>query len=90
MPLLLLQKMRREFEYWYPFDLRVSGKDLIQVGAMALIAQAAGRKDQAPASSRRALDSVLRDLAQRVVVTRARWLERFGVEHVWIDVPNPV
>lgn len=24
--------MRREFEYWYPFDLRVSGKDLIQVG----------------------------------------------------------
>lgn len=33
-PLLLLQKMRREFEYWYPFDLRVSGKDLIQVGAM--------------------------------------------------------
>lgn len=28
----LLQKMKREFEYWYPFDLRVSGKDLIQVG----------------------------------------------------------
>lgn len=26
----LLQKMRTEFEYWYPFDLRVSGKDLIQ------------------------------------------------------------
>jgi len=26
----LLQNMRREFEYWYPFDLRVSGKDLIQ------------------------------------------------------------
>ena len=25
-----LQRMRREFEYWYPFDLRVSGKDLIQ------------------------------------------------------------
>lgn len=23
--------MRREFEFWYPFDLRVSGKDLIQV-----------------------------------------------------------
>jgi leucyl-tRNA synthetase len=22
--------MRTEFEYWYPFDLRVSGKDLIQ------------------------------------------------------------
>lgn len=27
----VLQTMRREFEYWYPFDLRVSGKDLIQV-----------------------------------------------------------
>ncbi|KAF2348893.1 Leucyl-tRNA synthetase class Ia archaeal/eukaryotic cytosolic [Trinorchestia longiramus] len=26
----VLQKMRREFEYWYPVDLRVSGKDLIQ------------------------------------------------------------
>jgi leucyl-tRNA synthetase len=25
-----LARMRREFEYWYPFDLRVSGKDLIQ------------------------------------------------------------
>lgn len=25
-----LQKMRREFEYWYPVDLRASGKDLIQ------------------------------------------------------------
>ena len=24
-----LAKMRREFEYWYPMDLRVSGKDLI-------------------------------------------------------------
>lgn len=24
-----LEKMRREFEYWYPLDLRVSGKDLI-------------------------------------------------------------
>jgi len=23
-------KMKREFEFWYPFDLRVSGKDLIQ------------------------------------------------------------
>ncbi|KAJ9539984.1 hypothetical protein OSB04_026490 [Centaurea solstitialis] len=29
-PLAFLEKMRREFEYWYPFDLRVSGKDLIQ------------------------------------------------------------
>lgn len=29
-PTELLQTMRREFEYWYPFDLRVSGKDLIQ------------------------------------------------------------
>ncbi|XP_019423387.1 PREDICTED: leucine--tRNA ligase, cytoplasmic-like isoform X2 [Lupinus angustifolius] len=26
----ILDKMKREFEYWYPFDLRVSGKDLIQ------------------------------------------------------------
>ncbi|CAN6457035.1 unnamed protein product [Victoria cruziana] len=26
----LLEKMKQEFEYWYPFDLRVSGKDLIQ------------------------------------------------------------
>ncbi|KAL2508186.1 ATP binding [Forsythia ovata] len=25
-----LTEMKREFEYWYPFDLRVSGKDLIQ------------------------------------------------------------
>ena len=25
----LLEKMRREFEYWYPVDLRVSGKDLV-------------------------------------------------------------
>ncbi|KAF9883481.1 cytosolic leucyl tRNA synthetase [Aspergillus nanangensis] len=25
-----LEKMRREFEYWYPLDVRVSGKDLIQ------------------------------------------------------------
>ncbi|KAL4743630.1 hypothetical protein BDV11DRAFT_92796 [Aspergillus similis] len=25
-----LQAMRREFEYWYPMDVRVSGKDLIQ------------------------------------------------------------
>ncbi|GAB2293376.1 hypothetical protein Dimus_027575 [Dionaea muscipula] len=26
----LLKKMKQEFEYWYPYDLRVSGKDLIQ------------------------------------------------------------
>ncbi|KAG0496450.1 hypothetical protein HPP92_001141 [Vanilla planifolia] len=26
----LLNEMKQEFEYWYPFDLRVSGKDLIQ------------------------------------------------------------
>ena len=26
----VLEKMKLEFEYWYPFDLRVSGKDLIQ------------------------------------------------------------
>ncbi|GAB2269236.1 hypothetical protein Dimus_004163 [Dionaea muscipula] len=29
-PSHLLRKMKQEFEYWYPFDLRVSGKDLIQ------------------------------------------------------------
>ena len=29
-PIEKLQTMRKEFEYWYPFDLRVSGKDLIQ------------------------------------------------------------
>ncbi|CAK9168178.1 unnamed protein product [Ilex paraguariensis] len=26
----LLKQMKQEFDYWYPFDLRVSGKDLIQ------------------------------------------------------------
>ena len=26
----VLEKMKREFNYWYPVDLRVSGKDLIQ------------------------------------------------------------
>lgn len=26
----ILQKLRSEFEYWYPMDLRVSGKDLIR------------------------------------------------------------
>ncbi|KAG6522920.1 hypothetical protein ZIOFF_020076 [Zingiber officinale] len=29
-PMVLLKKMKQEFDYWYPFDLRVSGKDLIQ------------------------------------------------------------
>lgn len=29
-PEATLSKMRSEFEFWYPFDLRVSGKDLIQ------------------------------------------------------------
>ncbi|GAX85489.1 hypothetical protein CEUSTIGMA_g12905.t1 [Chlamydomonas eustigma] len=29
-PLDVLERMRREFQYWYPFDLRTSGKDLIQ------------------------------------------------------------
>lgn len=24
-----LQSMRREFEYWYPLDMRVTGKDLV-------------------------------------------------------------
>lgn len=26
----VVERMKREFEFWYPFDLRVSGKDLIQ------------------------------------------------------------
>jgi len=26
----VIEEMRREFEYWYPFDLRHSGKDLVQ------------------------------------------------------------
>ncbi len=26
----LLEEMKREFEYWYPFDFRNSGKDLVQ------------------------------------------------------------
>ncbi|CAD6242919.1 unnamed protein product [Miscanthus lutarioriparius] len=30
LPAALLDKMKQEFEYWYPFDIRVSGKDLIQ------------------------------------------------------------
>eukprot|EP00484_Ammonia_sp_Unknown_P030014 CAMPEP_0197024422 /NCGR_PEP_ID=MMETSP1384-20130603/4965_1 /TAXON_ID=29189 /ORGANISM="Ammonia sp." /LENGTH=1256 /DNA_ID=CAMNT_0042452803 /DNA_START=113 /DNA_END=3883 /DNA_ORIENTATION=+ len=29
LPKELIKKMRHEFEYWYPMDLRVSGKDLI-------------------------------------------------------------
>lgn len=29
-PRELLERMRREYAFWYPFDLRVSGKDLIQ------------------------------------------------------------
>merc|ERR1712203_356055 len=28
-PVAALEKMRREFSYWYPMDLRVSGKDLV-------------------------------------------------------------
>ncbi|XP_065186777.1 leucine--tRNA ligase, cytoplasmic-like [Sycon ciliatum] len=28
-PATILQKMRNEFQYWYPLDLRVSGKDLV-------------------------------------------------------------
>lgn len=28
-PMSLLNEMRKEFQYWYPFDLRVSAKDLI-------------------------------------------------------------
>ncbi|PKU75434.1 leucyl-tRNA synthetase [Dendrobium catenatum] len=29
-PSSILNQMKQEFEYWYPFDLHVSGKDLIQ------------------------------------------------------------
>ncbi len=29
-PKELLEDMRREFEYWYPVDMRISGKDLVQ------------------------------------------------------------
>jgi len=29
-PPALLSKMKQEFQYWYPFDIQVSGKDLIQ------------------------------------------------------------
>ncbi|XP_010490186.1 PREDICTED: leucine--tRNA ligase, cytoplasmic [Camelina sativa] len=29
-PSAVLSKMKQEFDYWYPLDLRVSGKDLIQ------------------------------------------------------------
>uniref|UniRef100_A0A0D9WE92 leucine--tRNA ligase n=1 Tax=Leersia perrieri TaxID=77586 RepID=A0A0D9WE92_9ORYZ len=29
-PSIVLTKMKQEFEYWYPFDLRISGKDLMQ------------------------------------------------------------
>ncbi|KQJ97799.1 hypothetical protein BRADI_3g33360v3 [Brachypodium distachyon] len=29
-PPALLSKMKQEFQYWYPFDIRVSGKELIQ------------------------------------------------------------
>lgn len=33
----LLARARREFEFWYPFDLRVSGKDLIQVSVYSIL-----------------------------------------------------
>merc|ERR1719352_1280711 len=29
-PAEILERMRQEFRFWYPMDLRVSGKDLIQ------------------------------------------------------------
>ena len=28
-PKNVLDKLKQEFEYWYPVDLRVSGKDLV-------------------------------------------------------------
>jgi len=30
LPVDVLKKMRREFEFWYPYDVRVSGKDLVK------------------------------------------------------------
>eukprot|EP00435_Cladocopium_sp_Y103_P016445 s217_g4.t1 len=43
----LLVKMRKEFEYWYPVDLRCSGKDLIQNHlTMSLFNHAAVWEDQ--------------------------------------------
>ena len=30
LPIGLIEEARREFEYWYPVDLRISGKDLMQ------------------------------------------------------------
>jgi leucyl-tRNA synthetase len=30
LPVDVMKKMRREFEFWYPYDVRVSGKDLIK------------------------------------------------------------
>jgi leucyl-tRNA synthetase len=29
-PLKTLDAMRREFTYWYPLDVRISGKDLVR------------------------------------------------------------
>eukprot|EP01138_Halocafeteria_seosinensis_P009641 gb/GECG01009852.1/.p1 GENE.gb/GECG01009852.1/~~gb/GECG01009852.1/.p1 ORF type:complete len:1126 (+),score=150.26 gb/GECG01009852.1/:1-3378(+) len=50
----MLLKLRREFRYWYPVDLRVSGKDLINNHlTMCLYNHAAiwkGRKDRMPQS----------------------------------------
>ena len=46
-PLEFLNKLRAEFEYWYPMDLRVSAKDLIQNHlTMALYNHAEIWKDQ--------------------------------------------
>jgi leucyl-tRNA synthetase len=52
-PQALCDKMRAEFEFWYPHDLRVSGKDLLQNHlVMSLYNHAAvwgGRTDRMPA-----------------------------------------
>lgn len=46
-PEATLQTLRREFEYWYPLDLRVSGKDLVRNHlTMALYNHAAIWPDQ--------------------------------------------
>ena len=43
-----LEKMRREFRYWYPLDLRVSGKDLIPNHLTMAIYNHAAVWDQQP------------------------------------------
>ena len=46
--------MRREFEFWYPFDLRVSGKDLIQVRMRQILSRCLGVAGNYAAASKQA------------------------------------